>query len=208
MNTAPPPRPPGRFSLLGRGALAGLLVAGAFPPVRAWPLALVGLVPLLLALESLADLARRGTPGCIGRGFTAGFGAGLALYAALVWWIVMLDAPALTIPWVRYPGTLAIVAFLALYTGAVGASYVFLRARTPLPAWLVAGSVWTAFEMLRGWGELGFPWGTLGYAAVAFPPALQIAAAAGITGLTFWIAAANCFRPPARARPGWPPPSS
>lgn len=191
MAAPPPSRPPGRLALLARGAVAGALVAGAFPPLRAWPLALVGLVPLLLALESLAAAARRGAPGCISRGFAAGFGAGLTLYAALLWWIVLLDAPALTIPWVRYPGTLAIVSFLALYAGAFGASYVFLRARTRMPAWLAAGAAWTSFEMLRGTGELGFPWGTLGYAAVPFLPALQIAAAAGITGLTFWIAAAN-----------------
>ncbi len=197
---APPPSPPSRLALLARGAVAGALVAGAFPPLKAWPLALVGLVPLLHALESLAEAARRGAPGCVSRGFAAGFGTGLALYLALLWWIVLLDAPALTIPWVRYPGTLAIVSFLALYAGGFGATYVLLRARTRIPAWLAAGAAWTAFEMLRGTGELGFPWGTLGYAAVPFLPALQIAAAAGITGLTFWIAAANALLLPLFAR--------
>lgn len=168
-----------------------MLVAAAFPPLKAWPLALVGLLPLLRELEALAAARRAGAAGCVGRGFTAAFGTGLALYGALLWWIVLLDSPTLTIPWVRYPGTLAIVSYLALYAGAFGAFYVRIRARGLLPPWLAAGSVWTALELLRGTGELGFPWGTLGYAAVPFRPALQIAAAAGITGLTFWIAAGN-----------------
>lgn len=156
-----------------------------------WPLAFAGLVPLLLDLEGLADRARRGESGALSRAFAAAFGTGLALYLALLWWITLLDAPALTIPWVRYPGTLAIVSFLALYVGTFGALYAFVRARTALPPWLAAGALWTALELLRGWGELGFPWGTLGYAAVPCLPALQIAAVAGISGLTFWIVAVN-----------------
>jgi apolipoprotein N-acyltransferase len=187
--------------MLGHGVASGALVALAFPPLDAWAVALAGLLPLLRALEGAADAMRRGARGCVSRGFAAGFGTGLALYLALLWWIILLDAPALTIPWVRYPGTLAIVSFLALYVGAFGAAYVFVRARTGAPAPFAAGALWTALELLRGWGELGFPWGTLGYAAVPFLPALQLASVAGISGLTFWIVATNGFLLPLLARP-------
>jgi apolipoprotein N-acyltransferase len=165
----------------------------AFPPVDAWPLVFVGLLGLLVELEKLADRAREGAPGAVSRGFAAGAGAGLALYLFLLWWIVVLDAPALTIPWVRYPGTLAVVAFLSLYTGAFGAAYVFVRSRLPVPPPIVAGVLWTAFELLRGRGELGFPWGALGYGLVPFRAGLQVASVAGISGLTFWVAAVNAL---------------
>ena len=163
-------------------------------------MALVGLVPLLDGLETVALAARRGPPGWRSRAFAAGFATGVVLYGMLLWWIVLLDAPALTIPWVRYPGTLAIVSFLALYVGLFGWAYVFVRARTDWPSPLVAGALWTSIEILRGWGELGFPWGTLGYAMVPFLPALQIAAAAGISGITFWIVATNALALPVLRR--------
>jgi apolipoprotein N-acyltransferase len=193
---------PPRVALLLLGAASGALLGLAFPPLDLWPLALVGLVPLLTDLETLAASARRGAAGWGSRAFGAGFAAGLLLYGALLWWIVLLDAPALTIPWVRYPGTLAIVSFLALYVGLFAVSYVFVRARTGLPAPLAAGGLWTAIEILRGFGELGFPWGTLGYVMVSFLPALQIAAVAGISGVTFWIAAANGLALPLLRRDG------
>ena len=54
-----------------------------------------------------------------------------------------------------------------------------------------SGSALTAW--LRGSGELGFPWGVLGYSQVPFLPALQLACVAGLTGLTFWIVAVNAL---------------
>ena len=91
-----------------RGALSGLLFSLAFPTVDAWFVAFVAMVPFLLTLDALAREAREGRPHAVRRGFAAGLGFGLGLYVPLLWWIVLLDAPALTIPWIRYPAPFAI----------------------------------------------------------------------------------------------------
>ena len=106
---------PARGRLLLFGALSGLLGSAAFPPLDVTGAAYVALIPLLWALDELAVWARgRSLTSFAGSAFGAGWMAGAAYFAVLVWWIVLLDAPALTIPWVRYPGTIAIAAFLGL----------------------------------------------------------------------------------------------
>ncbi|MBZ0269582.1 apolipoprotein N-acyltransferase, partial [bacterium] len=97
-----------------------------------------------------------------------------------------------TMPWIRYPAPFAIVLVESSVVGLMAVAYVFVRARRPrVPAVLLAPSLWCVAEWLRGWGELGFPWGVLGYSQVPFLPALQVASVAGLTGLTFWIVAVN-----------------
>lgn len=173
--------------LLALGVASGLLLGAAFPPLNLWALALVGAVPLLWGLDELAA-RNRTVPlrAWAGTAFAAGWLSGLTYFAILLWWIVLLDAPALTIPWVRYPGTFAIAGWLALYNGLFALAFAWVRARTGAPAWLAAPAFWVVADGLRGWGELGFPWGHLGYSLISFPAALQTASVAGVFGLTAW----------------------
>lgn len=176
-----------------RCAAAGLLFSLSFPTLDAWYLAFVAMVPFLLALEGLARAAKAGEARTVGRGFRAGLGFGLGLYVPLLWWIALLDAPALTLPWIRYPAPFAIALVEATCVGLMGAGYVFVRSRLPVPAALLAPALWCVSEWVRGSGELGFPWGVLGYSQVPFLPTLQLASVAGLTGLTFWIVAINAL---------------
>lgn len=183
-----------RPRIFAKGALSGLLLSFAFPPLNWWPLAFVGLAPVLWTLD---DLAREnaGVPlrRWSGLAFLLGFSCAFAYFLALLWWIVLLDAPALTIPWVRYPGTAAIVAYLALYFGAFGTAHSWVRARTGAPAWIAAPALWVVADIARGYWELGFPWGHLGYSQVRFLPALQMASVTGVHGLTAWLVLANAL---------------
>jgi len=180
--------------LFGRGVASGLVLGAAFPPLGLWVLALAGLVPLLAGLDDLAQRNRaRPLRAWAASAFAAGWGCGLAYFVVLLWWIILLDAPALTIPWVRYPGTFAIAGWLALFPGLFSLAYAWTRARTGAPAWLAAPAFWVAADWLRGVGELGFPWGHLGYSLIACPPALQIACVAGVFGLTGWAVALNAL---------------
>jgi apolipoprotein N-acyltransferase len=75
-------------------------------------------------------------------------------------------------------------AFLALFCGAAG----WLQARIPARPWvracLVIPAAWVLFEWLRSWIFTGFPWLSLGYAAVGWP--LQgYAPLFGVFGLSF-----------------------
>ena len=150
-----------------RSALAGLLLAAAFPPLDLTLVAFVGLVPLLSVLEDLAA-AGRGRPlrEWGGSAFGAGMTTGFAFFLPLLWWISLLDAPALTIPWVRYPGTLAIAGYLGLYIGLFALAYAWVRARTSLPPIVVAPPLWIVAELLRSTGQMAFPWGEIGYSQV------------------------------------------
>jgi apolipoprotein N-acyltransferase len=169
------------------GALSGLLASLAFPPFEWTFLAYVALVPWLLTLEESVSSERSGVV------FGVGWSAGIVYFAMLLWWIVLLDAPALTIPWVRYPGTFAIVAYLGLYFGLFSRAYVWIRRRTSVPGFVVAPVLWTVADLARSYWELGFAWGHLGYSQVPFLPALQVASVAGIHGLTAWIVTINAL---------------
>jgi apolipoprotein N-acyltransferase len=180
--------------ILAKGALSGLLLSFAFPPLNWWPLAFVGLAPVLWTLDDLASAhAARPLRSWGGLAFQLAFACAFAYFLALLWWIVLLDAPALTIPWVRYPGTAAIVAYLALYFGAFGAAYSWARARTGAPGWIAAPALWVVADVARGYWELGFPWGHLGYSQVRFLPALQMASVTGVHGVTAWLVLANAL---------------
>ncbi|MCA9751261.1 MAG: apolipoprotein N-acyltransferase, partial [Gemmatimonadetes bacterium] len=177
---------------LGAGLATGLLLALGYAPIGWSPVAFVAFAPLLLALESLADEARAGRP-AKARAFGAGWAAGLVLYVWLLWWIVVLDSPTLTIPWVRWLAPFLIAAFMALYWGLASLAYVFVRARTRAPAYVIAPAAFTVMELVRGRGELGFPWGEIGYTQVAFLPSLQFAAVAGVSGVGFWVVATGAL---------------
>jgi apolipoprotein N-acyltransferase len=181
-----------RIGLLGRSVASGLILGLAFPPAELTFLAFVALVPLLAALEEIALSPREPVRGSWrGPGFLCGYAAGLAFFGPLLWWIALLDAPALTIPWVRVPATAAIVGAYSLLPGLFGLAFVAIRRRVGAPVWLIAPALWTCWEVLRGVGPLAFPWGELGYSQVTFLPALQIAAVAGVHGITLWLALAN-----------------
>jgi len=176
-----------------RCAAAGFLFSLAFPTVDAWYLAYLAMVPLVVELELLVRRAAAGKPRAVRAGFGAVFAFGLGLYVPLLWWIVLLDAPALTLPWIRYPAPFAIALVEAAVLGLAGAAHVFVRSRLPVPAAILFPALWCTGEWVRGSGELGFPWGVLGYSQVPFLPTLQLASVAGLTGLTFGIVAVNAL---------------
>src|SRR4030095_13556425 len=103
-----------------------------------------------------------------GESFRAGFVFGVAFFLPLLWWIAVLDSPQLTGAWVRVPAMRAILLYLSLFVGLFGVAYRFVRKRTPAAVWLVAPAYWTLWEIARGAGQLGFPWGELGYSQVPF----------------------------------------
>ncbi|MGH3211357.1 MAG: hypothetical protein ACRDNO_26730, partial [Trebonia sp.] len=153
-------------------ALAGgLLLAAAFAPVGAWPLAVVG--PALLVLVLYGRSLRSA--------FTVGLVFGLAFFFPLVAWVINLAWFA----WVA----LAIASALIFAVFAVAQRLLLNLRWWPLA---VAGW-WVAAEAFRDrWPWGGFPWGRLsmsqaglptqGWAAVGGPPLLSFVVA--LTGAT------------------------
>jgi apolipoprotein N-acyltransferase len=169
-------RPPLRLRwALPLSLIAGLLLAGAFPPFGLWPLAFASPALLIVALSGRSLRAA----------FTVGLVFGLAFFFPLVAWVINLAWFA----WVA----LAIASALIFAVFAVGQRMLLNLRWWPLA---VAGW-WVAAEAFRDrWPWGGFPWGRLamsqagvptqGWAAIAGPPALTFAIA--LVGATLgWL---------------------
>lgn len=152
-------------------AVAGVLLAVAFPPYGLWPLAVAGPAALFVLLRG----ARRKRDA-----FWLGTAFGVAFFVPLLWWLSNLGV----LPW------LLLSVIQALILGALCCAVPPL---VRLPAWwLWAAAWWVAVEALRSRAPLGgFPWGrlafsqadapTLGWASVGGAPVVSavVALAAG-----------------------------
>ncbi len=59
------------------------------------------------------------------------------------------------------------------------------------PGFLVFPVAWTAFELARSSGFVGFPWGLVGHSQYAMLPLIQIAELTGIWGISFIVVLVN-----------------
>ncbi|MFI2612747.1 apolipoprotein N-acyltransferase [Kitasatospora sp. NPDC018619] len=169
----------------GLAALAGLLLAFAFPPYDLWPLSLLGVAAL--------SLLTRGRT--FRQGLWTGFAFGLPFFLMLLSWLRVVG-------WDATVGLSVVEAlFLALLGGA-------LAVTSRLPGWpLWAACLWITQEWARDRLPLGgFPWGRLAFANTA-TPYTPLAALGGAPLVTFAVALSGALlagavlrlRGPARA---------
>jgi apolipoprotein N-acyltransferase len=181
---------------LALSALSGLSWVLAGPDIDLWPLAYVGLVPLLVTVERAPTLRSAALHGWI---------AGLVANAGGFYWITELLTRHAAMPWIV--GALALL-LLAAYQAVVFLLFAVAvrRIRTisvgsagsvgsaeraagaaPLPMVLLAPLAMVTFELLV---PFIFPW----YLAVVqawVAPVIQIAELTGPLGVTAVIAAVN-----------------
>src|ERR1017187_920454 len=176
--------------LVGRWLLpiaTGALLAFALPPFNIGELGWLSLVPLLFALEDCR----------LEEAFRRGYIAGLAFFGMTLWWVYH----------VTLPGTVGLVAFLALYFGVGALVIVMANSLMPHSAnsenqfgagaairnILVAAVVsagWVTLEWLRGKLVFGgFPWNFIGVTQWQAGPLIQFASVTGIYG----VSALVCF---------------
>ncbi|HSG76552.1 MAG TPA: apolipoprotein N-acyltransferase [Burkholderiales bacterium] len=141
--------------------LAGAAMVLAFSPFDLLPVALIALA-VLTHLWVTARSARAAA----GIGFV--FGLGMFL-AGVSWVYVSLHRfGAMPAPLAAF-ATLGFCAILALYPALAGWAQAKLRATPALRAALLIPAAWTLAEALRATLFTGFPWLTLGSAAVGTP---------------------------------------
>ena len=184
MNSAAAPARTQRGAWL-LAAAGGLLQTASFAPLDAWPLQILGLALLVLALAG-ADARRAAALGWL---------FGFAWLASGLWWlfISMHDFGNIPAPLAALAVAL-LAAALALYYALAAAAWARLRATGARPsadAWLFA-ACWLLAELARGLLLTGFPWIAGGYAhsdgpLAAWAPWIGVY---GIGALAAWIAAA------------------
>ncbi|MBI3618402.1 MAG: apolipoprotein N-acyltransferase [Candidatus Omnitrophica bacterium] len=151
---------------------AGLLIL-AFPQTDIWPLAWVGMVPLLCGLDGQ-------TPA---RAFARAYLCGILFFAGTLYWLIH----------VTLPGMVLLAAYLAVYFGLFGAGYNFLAgSKTAWKPFGIAG-LWTLLEFTRAHFLTGFGWASLGYSQYKNLLFIQIADLTGVYGVSFLVVLINCF---------------
>lgn len=157
-------------SFLSSASAAGLLIL-AFPKTDIWPLAWVGLVPLLRGLDGQTPL----------RAFNRAYLCGVLFFGGTLYWLVH----------VTLPGMVLLVAYLAVYFGLFGAGYIFLAgSKTVWRPFGIAG-LWTLLEFIRAHFLTGFGWAGLGYSQYKNLLFIQVAELAGVYGVSFLVVLAN-----------------
>lgn len=156
-------------------ALSGVLLALANPPASLWPLAMVGLVPFLLALRPATPV----------RGALLGLTFGFTYFGLVMYWILLFGELA-------WSG-------LALANAVFAASFGWLtpvvaRLGRPWISALAISCLWTSLEFLRSLGPLsGLTWGDLAYTQAGNRMLLPLAALAGGWAITFAVILINAL---------------
>jgi len=151
---------------------AGLLIL-AFPKTNFWPLAWIGLVPLLGALD---DKTPR-------QAFGMAYGCGLIFFTGTLYWIGH----------VTIFGAIFLIAYLALYFGLFGLGVsCFSRCPLTVRIWVLP-SLWVVLEFLRGYLLSGFGWASLGQSQYQNLVVIQIADITGMLGVSFLVVMGNVF---------------
>ena len=161
-------------------SLSGILLILSHPSFNLFPLAWIGLVPLLVSIKSASNWKSA---------FWLGYLTGLIFFFGLIYWIILLY-PFANI-FVTTLGCVALVGYISVYVGVFAVLLYRLPCQSGTLFVLVAALGWTALEWVRGWLMTGFPWGSLGYTQWNNLPAIQVASITGVYGVSFVIVLLN-----------------
>ena len=149
--------------------LSGVGLTLAFPPLNLSFLAYLVFIPLIIFSKE--------------RPFLSGLVFGLGHLTTLLYWIMFVIVPPPTKRWLIF-GVVVLIIYLSLYYGVLGVGLKHLGPIS-LPFLIVV------LEFIRSQGEIGFPWGLIGYTQVQYLPVLQLSSLFGIYGLSFFVGSVN-----------------
>ena len=160
--------------------ISGFMLILSHPSFNLFPLAWVGLVPLLVSLKSTASWKSA---------FWLGYVAGVIFFLGLIYWILLLY-PFANIFLTTF-GCLALAAYLAVYPAVFSVLVHRLPWQSGALFIFIVPTIWTGLEWVRSWMVTGFPWGSMGYSQWNNLPAIQIASIAGVHGVSFVVVLLN-----------------
>ncbi len=155
---------------------SGILLLCSYPTVNFFPLAWIGLVPLLLALENVKSWKTA---------FSIGYVAGFLFFAGLLLAISLLYPYANIFTTVL--GYLLLVGYTALYFAVASVLVYHLPWQSGILYPLGVATIWVSLEWVRSWLLTGFPWGNIGYSQWNNQPGIQIASFAGVYIVSFVV---------------------
>ncbi|MBV9210397.1 MAG: hypothetical protein JOZ52_07200, partial [Acidobacteria bacterium] len=168
---------------VGLAALSALLLILSFPNFNLWPLAWVGLVPLIISVARAPELRWRA--------LMLGWIAGTTFFYGSCYW--------LTYSMVRYGHIPKLISYLLLLpitivVGIFPALFCVLLARLisrfGALAVLAAAPIWVALEWAR-LGLTGQLWNAVGYSQAYVPRLIQPASWGGVYAVGFLILMTN-----------------
>ncbi|HZH29188.1 MAG TPA: apolipoprotein N-acyltransferase [Pyrinomonadaceae bacterium] len=169
----------------GHAALAvfsAFLLTLSFPDFDLWPLAWVGLVPLLVAV-ALVERARQA--------FVLGWLAGALFFYGSCWWLThsMIHYGGLPRP-LAYALLIPVVVIVGLFPATFALALAHLCARRGVYALVAAPPLWAASEWAR-LGATGQLWNAIGYSQAFHPDIIQTATWGGVYAVGFLLVAVN-----------------
>src|SRR6266446_4074818 len=161
---------------------SALLTILSFPDFDLWPLAWVGLVPLLIVIAQSNKASRA---------FLLGWLWGVIFFYGTCWWLTFpMIHYAHIAPWLAYPLLVLPVALVAIFPGLFSAALTRLVARFGSAALFVAPVVWASLEWAR-YVVTGQVWNALGYSQAFHPMLIQPARWGGVYAISFLILTTN-----------------
>lgn len=164
-------------------ALSAVLLVLAFPDFNFWPLAWVGLVPLLVAANR-AELAAHA--------FLLGWLEGTIFFYASCYWLTysVINYGGIPAP-IAYLLLLPAAATVGIFHGIFAASFNFILRRARTLDWIyVAPFLWAACELAR-FAITGQLWNAIGYSQAYVPSLIQAARVGGVYAVGFAVVAVN-----------------
>lgn len=156
---------------LGLTLLTTAALTFAFPPFALGFLAYWGVIPFLLLIENKTT----------GDAFRWGYGVGLCLSVATLYWI----------GWTTFPGAIATITVHPLYYAVFAVLILPLRRLWPNGYLIAVPFVWTAIEYVKSIGDLGFPWLPLAHTQTYYLTLIQYASYTSVYGVSFWVVSLN-----------------
>lgn len=153
--------------------VSAILLSLSFHPLGLHFLAWFALVPLLFVIQDVKASTA----------FKRGIIFGFAFSLMSLFWLVFLQIEA-HIKILMVFGLVLLFLYFGLYYGTS------LLIANKIGLWMLPFAV-TGLEYLRGIGELGFPWLSLGYSQARSPIIIQQASIYGVYGISFWLVFIN-----------------
>jgi apolipoprotein N-acyltransferase len=168
---------------LGLSLSSAALLILSFPDFNLWPLAWVGLIPLLFAVAR--------NPQHQARAFLLGWLTGTLYFYGSCYWLTHAMIRYGGFPsWIAYPLLFMGALVVGLFPGIFSFALARLVSRWGRRALLIAPLLWVALEWAR-LGVTGQLWNAIGYSQAYVPELIQTASWGGVYAVSFLILIVN-----------------